>query len=103
MHVLDSKSLISKHINANMMFNSYGEKGSVIIQQTLFSMFPLSMELTTILQPLMDQQFMTYFLVPFVTVLLISEDHRYTMDAKVHKIMVASSDAGIHVHPVTTP
>ena len=57
------------------------------------------MELTTILWPLMHQQFMTYFLVPFVAVLLISEDHGYTMDAKVHKIMVASSDAGILVHP----
>ncbi|KIM58083.1 hypothetical protein SCLCIDRAFT_10315 [Scleroderma citrinum Foug A] len=44
-------------------------------------------------------KFMMYFLVPFVAVLLISEDHRYTMDAKMHKIMVASSDAGILVHP----
>jgi len=40
-----------------------------------------------------------YFLVPFVAVLLISEDYRYTMDAKAHKIMVTSSDAGILVHP----
>ena len=99
MPVLDSKSLISKHINANMMFNSYGEKGSAIIQQMLFSMFPPSVELTAILRPLTHQQFMTYFLVPFVAVLLISEDYGYTTDAKAHKIMVTSGDAGILVHP----
>ncbi|KAI5982703.1 hypothetical protein F5J12DRAFT_788120 [Pisolithus orientalis] len=77
----------------------YGNKGAAIIEHTLIALFLASAELTAAIQPLPLTQFMTYFMVPYVATLLIADDYSPTTVVKVHKIMVASSNAGSLIHP----
>ncbi|KAI6156819.1 hypothetical protein BKA82DRAFT_4345864 [Pisolithus tinctorius] len=77
----------------------YGDKGAAIIKHTLIALFLASAELTAAIWPLPLAQFTTYFMVPYIVTLLITDDYSPTTVVKAHKIMVASSDAGSLIHP----
>ncbi|KAI5996616.1 hypothetical protein F5J12DRAFT_785397 [Pisolithus orientalis] len=92
---LCSRSAILDHLHSGY----YGDKGAAIIKHTLIALFPASAELTAAIWPLLLAQFTTYFMVPYIATLLITDDYSPTTVVKAHKIMVASSNVGSLIHP----
>ncbi|KAF8912384.1 RTC4-like domain-containing protein, partial [Mucidula mucida] len=76
----------------------YGEQGSVIIQHTLFDMFPPATINLNDIKPLNANEFMQRILVPEVAKSLIMEDQNVA-PAKAIKILRESTTYGVAMFP----
>lgn len=83
---------------------SYGELGSMIIHQALFTLFPPSSMDTRLIKPFTPTEFIELVLVPEVAVRLIMEDNDLDPDDKEHNlravnIMRESAQYGVSMFP----
>ena len=78
---------------------SYGEQGSIIIHQTLYSLFsPDTIPLTSV-DPLTPSQFLTRVLVPETAMLLIQEDMHLSTKEETLRVLDESKKYGVAMFP----
>ncbi|KAG1764790.1 hypothetical protein EDD22DRAFT_845666 [Suillus occidentalis] len=77
----------------------YGEKGKTIIQSAIFSMFDHKQISNEAFAPLDFKTYIEYYLIPWVTMHLISKDLRCSLEAA-YEDMIASADSGVALHPM---
>ena len=78
---------------------SYGEQGSIIIHQTLYSLFsPDTIPLTSV-EPLTPSQFLTRVLVPETAMLLIQEDMHLSTKEETLRVLDESKKYGVAMFP----
>ncbi|GJJ11106.1 hypothetical protein Clacol_005337 [Clathrus columnatus] len=77
----------------------YGEQGSIIIQQTLYSVFPVGSILEEAVEPLTVEQFLSQVLVPETAALLIMEDMNLTSKTEALEVLEGSKKYGIAMFP----
>ncbi|KIJ55656.1 hypothetical protein M422DRAFT_199977 [Sphaerobolus stellatus SS14] len=77
----------------------YGEQGSYVIHQTLYSIFPQDSIADDNVYPLSPDQFTTHVLVPESALLLIQEDMNLDDRAAALKIMEESKQFGVSMYP----
>lgn len=78
--------------------DSYGERGSVIIQQLLYSMFPPETLSDDVFRPLNSAEFIQRVLLPETGLQLIKEDRSCSEDEAL-MTMRASADYGMGMFP----
>ncbi|KAF8586369.1 hypothetical protein K439DRAFT_1408955 [Ramaria rubella] len=76
----------------------YGEQGSIIIHQTLYTLFPPS-DIPDSVEPLTPDQFLTRVLVPETAVLLIQEDMNLSTRGEVLRVLDESKKYGLAMFP----
>ena len=78
---------------------SYGEQGSIIIHQTLYSLFPSDDIPLTSVDPLTPDQFLTRVLVPETAVLLIQVDMCLPTKEEALRVLDESKKYGVAMFP----
>jgi hypothetical protein len=79
--------------------NSYGEQGSIIIHQSLYSLFPPDGIPPALVLPLTPDQFLTRVLVPETAVLLIQQDMSLTTKRQALRVLDESKKYGLAMFP----